>query len=79
MEIDVIESVGGLRILRIDFQHDIVLIQLSVDDGYFRLAKGAVNSLVESLRSLSKLRGSDTIIVQKDIEAAVLLVGVYVL
>ena len=42
VQVDVFQSLGTLPILRRNFEHNVILIQLRVDDGNFRLAKCAV-------------------------------------
>ena len=42
VKIDVFQSFRAFPILRCNFEHHVVLIQLRVDDGNFRLAECAV-------------------------------------
>src|SRR5450432_659788 len=79
MKIDVLQTLGALRILGSNFQHHVILIQLCVDNRSFGLAKGAIDSLVQRLRGLPQLGGGNAVIIQQQVEAAILLIGVHVL
>ncbi len=61
MEIDVLETFGTLPILGSDFEHNVVLVQLGVDDGNFGLTEGAVEcpdrAIARSGRVLRRSRG----------------------
>ena len=74
MQIDVFQPFRALPILRSDFQHHVVLIELRVDDGHFRLAEGAVQRRVQRLRGKAELCRGDAIIGHQLVEAAILLV-----
>src|SRR5580704_8569636 len=79
LKIDVFQSFRALPILRSNFEHNIILIQLGIDDGYFRLTERVVQSRVQRLCGKAELGRSDAIIVQQHVEAAILLIGADVL
>ena len=79
MKVDVFQSFRALPILGSNFQHHVILIQLRVDDGHFRLAECAVQRRVQRLRGKAELCRGDAIIVHQLIQAAILLVGAHVL
>jgi hypothetical protein len=47
VQIEVFQSLGALPILRSDFQHHVILIQLRVDHRHFRLAECAVERRIQ--------------------------------
>src|SRR5229473_622797 len=57
MDVDIFEGVGRLLELRVGFQHNVILIQLSVDRGDLALAEGVVQSVVDVGGKNAEARG----------------------
>src|SRR6267143_692468 len=79
MKVNVFQALGTLRIMRSDFEDDVVLVQLSVNDGSLGLTERSIDFLIERLRGLAEPCSRDAVVVETNIEAAILLVGVDVL
>src|SRR3954467_13598837 len=78
-EIDAVQTGRILPVLGSDFKHDVILVELGVDDGDLRLAEGAVECAVERLRGLAQPRSRGAIERELRLQPAVLLVTVHVL
>ena len=62
LEVDIVQLRRILPVLRRNFHHHVVLVELGVNDRDFRLAEGAVERLIERLRGLAQARGGDAVI-----------------
>jgi hypothetical protein len=79
VKIDVFQSFRAFPILRGHFEHHVILIQLGVDDGHFRLSECAIQRRVQRLRGDAEFGRCDAVIVHQLIQAAILLVRTYIL
>ena len=60
-QVNVVESRRALPKLGRHFEDDVILIQLRVDDGYFRLTECIVEGGIKRLHRQPELRGSHTV------------------
>ena len=60
IEIDILEAFRALPIRRRNFKHHVILIQLRINDGNFRLPKCAVERLIDETAGVSPSRAAVT-------------------
>ena len=75
VDIDIVQSLGALPELRRHLHHHMVLIERRVHRRYLALPKGVVQSVIDQLRRDSHPRGGLAVIIERGLQAAVLLVG----
>ena len=78
-KVDVVQPRGILPVLRRNFQHHVILVELRINDRDLRLAEGAVERPIERLRGLPEARRGGAIEREHLLQSAILLVAVHVL
>ena len=73
-KIDGVQPFRGLPILGSDFQHHVILIQLRVNDGDFRLTECIIECRIQGLDRKAELCRGDAGHRSKLIQAAILLI-----
>ena len=79
VEIDVLQAIRALPVLGRNLQYDVILVQLSVDNGDLRLSEGAVEGLIQRLRRDAKARGGGAVIADQLLQPAILRIAVHIL
>src|SRR5690242_16499757 len=79
VEINILEAFRRGPVFWRDFKHDIVLVELGIDEGNLRLAELGVERGIERACRQSQPRGSHPVVSNVLIEAAILLVGADIL
>ena len=72
--VNVLERRGILRVSRIDFHDDVVLIDRAIDDGYLPLPEGVVKCVVDLSGRYAEAGGRVTIIDEIRLQPFLLLV-----